>query len=121
MSGRTTQLAAEPAPDDGLDGIFRALASAHRRRMLDLLREGPRTTTELTRAFPALSRFAVMQHLRVLEEANLVVTQKAGRVRTNHLNVVPIQEIHERWVSRYEAHWTSALVALKRELEKPPH
>lgn len=67
--------------------------------------------------FPGLSRYAVMQHLGVLESANLIVAHHEGRVRVNQLNAVPIRQIYERWVTRYEGHWASALIALKEELE----
>ena len=99
------------------DAVWRALANPVRRRILDLLAEGPLTTGALAEAFPELSRFAVMQHLKVLEEAELVVPRREGRQRFNHLNAVPIQRIYRRWVSRYTGRWADALVALKDELE----
>lgn len=86
--------------------------------MLDLLREGPITTGELSERFPDLSRFAVMQHLGVLEEAELVVPIREGRRRYNYLNPVPIQRVYDRWVSRYMQPWTDALTSLKEELEE---
>jgi DNA-binding transcriptional ArsR family regulator len=104
---------------DELDPIWRALANSHRRHMLDLLRERPRTTGELNDEFPELSRYAVMQHLAVLEEADLVLVTRQGRERINSLNAVPLQRIYERWVSRFEGAWASALLALKREMEQP--
>jgi len=102
---------------DPLEPVWRALASPIRRRMLDVLRDGPLSTGAVADEFPDLSRFAVMQHLGVLEEAELVVPQRQGRVRLNYLNPVPIQRIHERWVSRYQQPWTEALVSLKSSLE----
>ncbi len=102
---------------DSLDAVWRALANDVRRTMLDLLFEGPRTTGELAEHFDHISRFAVMQHLKVLVEADLVVARKDGRRRFNYLNPVPIQQIHDRWVSRYMQPWTEALVGLKHELE----
>lgn len=110
-------MSADDTFDD--DAVWRALASPVRRRVLDLLTEGPRTTGGLADAFEDLSRFAVMQHLKVLEEADLVVPRREGRRRFNHLNAVPIQRIHRRWVSRYTGRWADALVALKDELEGP--
>jgi len=89
-------------PDD-LEPVWRALANATRREILDLLSEGPLPTGELADAVPNLSRFAVMQHLRVLEEGGLVIRRKDGRRTVNHLNAAPIQLIHDRWVSRW---WT---------------
>jgi DNA-binding transcriptional ArsR family regulator len=100
-----------------LEAVWRALANAIRRRILDLLRDGPATTGELGAAFPQLSRFAVMQHLRVLEEAGLLTVRRSGRERYNYLNPVPIQEIHARWVSRYTQPWAEALLGLRAELE----
>lgn len=104
--------------DDELEPVWRALASPVRRRVLDLLRDGPRTTGELADAFPALSRFAIMQHLGVLADADLVTTRRDGRTRMNFLNPVPIQRIFHRWVSRYQEPWTEALVSLKGEMER---
>jgi DNA-binding transcriptional ArsR family regulator len=87
--------------------------------MLDVLRDGPSTTGALAEQFPELSRFAVMQHLGVLEEGRLVVHRRKGRQRFNYLNPVPIQQIFDRWVSRYQAPWLESLVALKDQLEQP--
>jgi DNA-binding transcriptional ArsR family regulator len=78
--------------------LWRALASPWRRRLLDLLRAGPLTTGRLAQAIPELSRFAVMQHLDVLTEVDLVVAQRIGRHRYNHLNPVPLRRWYERWV-----------------------
>jgi len=105
-------------PVDELDPVWRALANPWRRYLLDLIRSAPRTTGELATACAGLSRFAVMQHLDVLTEAKLVVARRRGRQRWNHLNPVPIQRIHERWVRRFEGHWAEALVGLKRTLEE---
>jgi DNA-binding transcriptional ArsR family regulator len=110
-------MAKRRSPRD-LDPVWRALANPVRRRMLDVLREGPRTTSELAKRFPDLSRFAVMQHLRVLELGMLVVHRRQGRQRFNYLNPVPVQQIYDRWVSRYQAPWLETLVALKTQLEE---
>jgi DNA-binding transcriptional ArsR family regulator len=108
----------ETATDD-LDAVWRALANPVRRRMLDLLVEEPLTTGDLAERFADdLSRFAVMQHLKVLEEADLVVAVREGRRRFNYLNPVPIQRVYDRWVSRYMQPWTDALTSLKQELEQ---
>ncbi len=104
-------------PTSPLDNVWRALGNPWRRYILDLIRDHPRTTGELAEACNGISRFAVMQHLGVLKEARLVVPQKVGRKRFNHLNPVPIQRIHERWVRKYEGHWADALVGLKKTLE----
>lgn len=108
-----------PAPrrHDDLEEIWRALSNPTRRSMLDLLRDGPLTTGEVSDAFPELSRFAVMQHLGVLTDAELVLPRRSGRRRYNYLNPVPIQQIHDRWVSRYTRPWAEALVDLRDGLE----
>ena len=98
--------------------VWRALANTTRRALLDALREGPLTTGELAEQFGELSRFAVMQHLRVLEEAELVIVRREGRHRYNYLNAVPIQALYDRWVVRYMQPWTEALVSMRDELEE---
>lgn len=97
--------------------MWKALSNPVRRRILDLLRDEPRTTGDVADAFPDLSRFAVMQHLGVLEAAELVIPRREGRHRWNHLNPVPIQEVYDRWVVRYLQPWTEALVSLRHDLE----
>jgi len=116
-SPTTGTAAPRPVSAASLDRVFKALAGQTRREMLDALRDGPKTTGELVMLFPDLSRFAVMQHLRVLARAKLVVTRKRGRERHNFLNVVPLQQVYERWVSRYEAIWAGTLTDLKRRVE----
>jgi DNA-binding transcriptional ArsR family regulator len=108
----------DPDAADDLDPVWRALANPVRRHMLDVLRDGPMTTGGLADLFPDLSRFAVMQHLKVLEQAELVHARRSGRERHNFLNPVPIQRIHRRWVSRYQGPWAEALVGLKDHLER---
>jgi DNA-binding transcriptional ArsR family regulator len=107
---------AQPEPDTD-EAVWKALSNATRRRMLDILKEGPQTTGALAEHFPELSRFAVMQHLKVLTAADLVVVVRDGRERHNYLNPVPIQQLYDRWVSRYMQPWTDALTSLKAELE----
>lgn len=104
---------------DPLENVWRALASPTRRAILDDLRNGPMTTGTIADRFPKLSRFAVMQHLRVLEAAELVIPRREGRERYNYLNPVPIQQVYDRWVARYMKPWTEALVSLRDELETP--
>jgi DNA-binding transcriptional ArsR family regulator len=101
--------------DDDL--VFKALADPTRRFLLDLLftRDG-RTLTELESEL-AMSRFGVMKHLRVLEDAGLVITRRQGREKLHFLNPVPIRQIHDRWIDKYTEHRTAALLDLKRELE----
>lgn len=98
---------------DELDAVWKALSDPTRRSILDLLRSGPRTTTEIVQAFPNLSRFGVMKHLDVLRESGLIETREAGRQRVNSLNVVPIRQIYERWVGRFEELWSSHLLRIK--------
>lgn len=102
---------------DKQDRVFRALGHATRREILDLLRAAPRTTGEICAAFRRLDRCTVMQHLGVLERAQLVVTHAEGRLRWNVLNVLPIVEIHERWIGAYAARSVELLARLKRDLE----
>lgn len=104
-------------PDEDLDGVWKALSDGTRRSILDLLRQGPRTTTEIVDAFPHLSRFGVMKHIDVLREAGLVHTREEGRQRINSLNVVPIRQIYERWVGRFEELWASHLLRVKEDAE----
>ena len=106
-----------PRRPDPLAPVWKALSSATRRAILDDLREGPLTTGAVAERFPKLTRFAVMQHLRVLEEAELVIPRREGRERYNYLNPVPIQQVFDRWVSRYTRPSTEALVSLRDELE----
>ena len=101
-----------------LDEVWKALADPTRRQVLDFLRDGPRTTSEIVEKFPQLSRFGVMKHIDVLRDAGLITTRQEGRCRVNSINAVPIRKIYERWVSKYEDVWASHLVSLKDELEK---
>lgn len=102
---------------DRLTNVWKALASPTRRAILDALHDGPKTTGAIAARFPRLTRFAVMQHLRVLEDAELVIPRRDGRERYNYLNPVPIQQVFDRWVVRYTKPWTEALVSLRDELE----
>ena len=101
-----------------LNQIWKALADETRRTILDFLRSGPKPTTAIVEQFPDLSRFAVMKHLDVLRQAALVVTREEGRQRINSLNAVPIRMIYERWVSKYEGIWASALLRVKEASER---
>ena len=103
-----------------LDRIWKALADETRRGILDCLRDGPKTTTQLVARFPALSRFGVMKHLRVLRDAGLVLSREEGRSCVNSLNAVPIRRIYERWVSKFAEHWATTLIGLKAALENDP-
>jgi DNA-binding transcriptional ArsR family regulator len=103
----------------GTERVWKALSDPTRRKVLDLLRGGPRTTGDLAAGFPSLSRFAVMKHLAVLERARLILVERRGRERWNHLNPVPIRQIYERWISDYEGLWAGSLLKLKRHGEQP--
>ena len=104
-----------------LESAFRALADPHRRHLLDQLsaRDG-QTLGELEAALPGMTRFGVMKHLRVLADAGLLTTRRAGRRKLHFLNPVPIQLIADRWISRYAEPWISGMADLKHSLEAPP-
>ena len=99
------------------DRVFKALADPTRRFLLDLLfaRDG-RTLSELESAVE-MTRYGVMKHLKVLEDAALVVTRRSGREKLHFLNPVPIREVHDRWIDKYTERHVTALVDLKHELE----
>lgn len=101
-----------------MDEVFKALADPTRRQLLDELfeRDG-QSLGELERRLP-MSRFGVMKHLKVLEEAGLLTTRRRGREKLHFLNPVPIRLLYERWVSKYAEPWASALTELKREIEE---
>jgi DNA-binding transcriptional ArsR family regulator len=102
------------------DRVFKALADPTRRFLLDLLfaRDG-RTLTELEAGLE-MTRYGVMKHLKVLEEADLVVTRRSGREKLHFLNAVPIREVHDRWIDKYTERHVAALLDLKNELEGQP-
>src|ERR687893_3328981 len=100
-----------------MDLVFRALADPTRRRLLDeLFKQDGQTLSALEEPVP-MSRIGVMKHLRVLEEAGLVVTRRRGREKLHFLNPVPIRLVHDRWVSKYAEPWAAGLSELKHELE----
>ena len=102
-----------------MDAVFRALADPTRRSLLDeLFRQDGQSLSALEERFE-MSRFGVMKHLKLLEEAGLVVTKRQGREKLHFLNPVPIQLVHDRWVSKYAEPWAQALSGLKQGLEKP--
>jgi len=103
---------------DEMDRVWKALADETRRAILDFLRMGPRTTTEIVERFPQLSRFGVMKHLDVLRDAGLILTREEGRRRINTLNAVPIRKIYERWVSKYAGSWADALLRVQEDAEQ---
>ena len=101
------------------DLIFKALASPTRRRILDEIKDAPLTTGDLCERFPELDRCTVMQHLKVLEGAGLVVARREGRERWNHLDALPVHAIHERWIGPYAAYAASMLSRLRKQVEEP--
>ena len=103
--------------NDHMDSIFQALTHATRRAMLDYAREKPGLTVgELAQNFD-VSRIAVMNHLAVLEKANLIISEKDGRARRLYLNAMPIQDIHERWTDCYSAHWADRVNIIRHAAE----
>ena len=101
-----------------MDLVFKALDDASRRLLLDSLFDNDgQTLAELTAQLPEMTRFGVMNHLRVLEEAGVVVSKKVGRSKHHYLNPVPIREVHDRWISRYTEPWVDGLSRLKQQLE----
>jgi DNA-binding transcriptional ArsR family regulator len=98
--------------------IWKALGSPHRRALLDALKDGPKTTSALCEVLPRLSRYAVMQHLGVLERAGVVLVRREGRERWNELNAVPIQRELERWLSGFQQASASQLLAFERHLQE---
>jgi len=101
-----------------MDEVFKALADPTRRQLLDALFElDGQTLTALEEGVP-MTRFGVMKHLKVLEEAGLVTTRRRGREKLHFLNPVPIRQVYERWVDKFKEPWASALTELKREIEE---
>ena len=96
------------------------MSSATRRALLDELKDEPKTTGELCAVFSDLDRCTVMQHLGVLEQAGLVIPQRKGRERWNHVSALPIKHIHDRWIGPLAARAVDKLDRLKTELERSP-
>ncbi|WP_173924540.1 helix-turn-helix transcriptional regulator [Agromyces sp. Marseille-P2726] len=105
---------------DDDDGVFKALADPTRRRLLDHLfvHDGARLAD--LEGLADMTRFGIMKHLRVLEEAGLITTRRSGREKLHYLNAVPIRLIHDRWIDKYRAGPAAYLADLKHELEKEP-
>lgn len=104
---------------DSDDLVFKALANTDRRSILDALRDKPLATKDVCNVLSHLDRTTVMLHLRVLVEAELVIPQRKGRIRLNHLNVAPIQNVYNRWIRSYAAPAAELLTRLKNDLEEP--
>lgn len=101
--------------------VFKALADESRRILLDaLIAEDGQTLAELCTHLPTMTRFGVMKHLQILEEAHVITTRKIGREKYHYLNRVPIQEIYDRWVSKFSRPWSQTLTTLKYTLESEP-
>jgi DNA-binding transcriptional ArsR family regulator/uncharacterized protein YndB with AHSA1/START domain len=103
---------------DDTAAVWKALADPTRRAILDLLHDRARTTGELSDAFPSMTRFAVMKHLGVLQQAGLVVVRRRGRERWNHLNGVPLRAAYERWMRTYADRWATSLLRLRDAAEQ---
>ena len=99
--------------EDKFDALFKALGHRARRRILDLIKDGPQTTGALCETMTDLDRCTVMQHLSVLEKAGLVVVERRGRERWNHLDALPIYDVQKRWIGPYAAHAVSILKGLE--------
>jgi DNA-binding transcriptional ArsR family regulator len=103
---------------EDLDGVFKALADPTRRALLDRLADDDgQTLSALVESCPEMTRFGVMKHLRVLEDAHLVTAEKHGREKLHHLNPVPIREIHDRWISRFAEAHVAGMLALRARVE----
>lgn len=100
-----------------MDAIFQALGHAARRRMLDVINASPGCSVNDVAAHFEISRIAVMKHLRVLEEAGLVHSEKAGRTRRLYFNAAPIQMIYDRWTTQYSRYWASRMTRIKYAVE----
>lgn len=100
------------------DLVFKALSDSKRRKILDLLKSEPLTTGEICKHFRNIDRCTVMLHLSVLEKADLVIVKREGRYRWNYLNLVPIQKIYDRWISRYATHAVQLLEQMKTRMEQ---
>lgn len=98
--------------------VWKALSDKTRRKILDILREKEMTTGELCLHFKKLTRYGIMKHLNILHNANLIIIKREGKNRWNYINPLPIQEIYERWVKKYEAGWSSYLIQFKNNMEK---
>lgn len=99
------------------DLVFKALADSRRRSIMDDLKDGPKTTSDLCSLFPDIDRTTVMQHLGVLEKAGLIFVKREGRFRWNYLDVVPIRDIYDRWIHQYASPNVRRLTQLKHDLE----
>jgi DNA-binding transcriptional ArsR family regulator len=102
---------------DKYDLIFKALGDSRRREILDMLKARSRTTGDLVECFKQMDRCTVMQHLNVLEKADLIIVKREGRLRWNYINPLPIKELHDRWIGAYADSAIDLLARMKREIE----
>ena len=102
---------------DQYDAVFKALASPIRRQILDDLKDQPLTTGSLCAHFPDLDRCTVMQHLKILEAADLLIAERRGRERWNHETAIPSQDIHDRWIGPHAAAASAQLARFKQTVE----
>lgn len=100
-----------------MDSVFQALSSEHRRKILDLVKSMPGCSVGDVSKYFDMSRIAVMKHLKVLEEAQLIISEKQGRTRELYFNIVPIQLIYDRWTTEYGRFWASQVTDLKFKVE----
>ena len=103
--------------EETFDLVFKALGDSRRRQILDLLKTRERTTGELCEHFTQMDRCTVMQHLAVLEKADLIIVKREGRLRWNYINPLPIKELHDRWIGSYADAAVDLLARMKREIE----
>lgn len=104
--------------EEKLSIVFKALGHPIRRQILDLLKQSPKTTGELNDYFPEVTRYAIMKHLKILEEGNLVLVRREGKYKRNFLNAVPLQEMHNRWVGKYMQSTANSLLNLKHAVQQ---
>ncbi|MFD1736317.1 helix-turn-helix domain-containing protein [Bacillus salitolerans] len=103
--------------EDNLNDLFKALGHPIRRTILDLLKNGPKTTNDISDQFDEVSRFAIMKHLNQLVDANLVLIRREGRNRLNYINIVPLEYLSDRWVTKYQSIMAQSLFTLKSNIE----
>lgn len=103
--------------DERLDLVFKALSDPRRRSILDYLKGKSRTTGEIIKLFPDLSRFGVMKHIDVLRDAGLIIVRAEGKKRFNALNPIPIREMYERWIEPFSEYWSISLLDVRRIAE----
>ena len=103
--------------EEKYDLVFQALGDSRRRQILDLLKTRVRTTGELCEQLREMDRCTVMQHLTVLEKADLVIVKREGRLRWNYINPLPIKELHDRWIGSYADQALELLARMKRDIE----